>query len=247
MAPMRSDGAEGEAETAWSLVVPLKPLVRAKSRLAGAAGEEFRPRLALAFALDTVTAALACANVRDVVVVTDDPLAGGRLAGLGARVVPDTPARGLNAALAHGAGAVRARRPGAALAALNADLPALRPAELELVLHSASQFPRAFLADAADIGTTLLTATSGAELEPAFGGASRARHLASGARELTAHRAPSVRRDVDTAEDLRAALALGVGPHTALQAPRLAGGAAGDGPAGEPGRLRPPQVRASGG
>ncbi|WP_329146012.1 2-phospho-L-lactate guanylyltransferase [Streptomyces sp. NBC_01456] len=247
MAPMRSDGAEGEAETAWSLVVPLKPLVRAKSRLAGAAGEEFRPRLALAFALDTVTAALACANVRDVVVVTDDPLAGERLAGLGARVVPDTPARGLNAALAHGAGAVRARRPGAALAALNADLPALRPAELELVLHSASQFPRAFLADAADIGTTLLTATSGAELEPAFGGASRARHLASGARELTAHRAPSVRRDVDTAEDLRAALALGVGPHTALQAPRLAGGAAGDGPAGEPGRLRPSQVRASGG
>ncbi|GGN50495.1 2-phospho-L-lactate guanylyltransferase [Streptomyces kronopolitis] len=246
MAPMRSDGVRGGAAAAWSLVVPLKPLVRAKSRLSGAAGEEFRPRLALAFALDTVTAALACANVRDVVVVTDDRLAGERLAHLGARVVADTPARGLNAALAHGADAVRARRPGAPLAALNADLPALRPAELELVLHSASQFPRAFLADAADIGTTLLTATSGAELEPAFGGASRARHLASGARELTAHRAPSVRRDVDTAEDLRAALALGVGPHTALQAPRLAGGAAGDGPSADPGRPRPPQVRASG-
>ncbi|MEU5212160.1 2-phospho-L-lactate guanylyltransferase [Streptomyces sp. NPDC020742] len=213
----------------WSLVVPLKPLVRAKSRLSQAAGEEFRPRLALAFALDTVTAALACENVQDVVVVTDDRLAGERLAALGARIVPDTPGAGLNAALTHGAAVVRARRPGASVAALNADLPALRPAELELVLHSASLFPRAFLADAADIGTTLLTATSGAELEPAFGGASRARHLASGAREITGPQVSSVRRDVDTGEDLRAALALGVGPHTALQAPRL-----------------PPQVTASG-
>lgn len=229
MAPMRRDGAVGAAEAAWSLVVPLKPLVRAKSRLSRAAGEEFRPRLALAFALDTVAAALACADVRDVVVVTDDQLAAEGLAALGARIVPDTPASGLNAALAHGADAVRARRPGAPVAALNADLPALRPAELELVLHSASLFPRAFLADAADIGTTLLTATSGVELEPAFGGASRARHLASGAREIRTPDAPSVRRDVDTGEDLLAALELGVGPHTALQTPAL-----------------PPQVRASG-
>ncbi|MEU8996526.1 2-phospho-L-lactate guanylyltransferase [Streptomyces caniferus] len=254
MAPMRRDGAEGEADAAWSLVVPLKPLVRAKSRLSRAAGEDVRPRLALAFALDTVTAALACKDVRDVAVVTDDRLAGERLAALGARILPDTPADGLNAALAHGARAVRARRPGAPVAALNADLPALRPAELELVLHSASQFPRAFLADASDFGTTLLTATSGVELEPAFGGPSRARHLASGAREITATGVPSVRRDVDTGEDLLAALALGVGPHTALQAPYLAAGtppAAGGAATGTDAqdgsqRRLPPQVRASG-
>ncbi|MFE6742765.1 2-phospho-L-lactate guanylyltransferase [Streptomyces tubercidicus] len=236
---MRRDGAD----VGWSLVVPLKPLVRAKSRLSRATGEEFRPRLALAFALDTVTAALACEDVRDVAVVTDDRLAAEQLAAVGARIVPDTPGRGLNAALAHGAHAVRARRPGAPVAALNADLPALRPAELELVLRSASLFPRAFLADAADIGTTLLTATSGRELEPAFGGASRARHLASGAREITGPHAPSVRRDVDTGEDLLAALALGVGPHTALQTPGL-----GPVAAVQEGskRLPPPQVRASG-
>lgn len=211
MKPMRRDGAD----VRWSLVVPLKPLVRAKSRLSGAAGEEVRPKLALAFALDTVTAALACADVADVAVVTDDPLAGGELSAVGARIVPDTPADGLNAALAHGADAVRARRPGAPLAALNADLPALRPGELARVLQYAALFPRAFLADAADIGTTLLTAASGTELAPAFGGPSRLRHLASGAREITVGRVASVRRDVDTGEDLRAALALGVGPHTA--------------------------------
>ncbi|MFG3119073.1 2-phospho-L-lactate guanylyltransferase [Streptomyces sp. NPDC048197] len=247
---MRRDGADGETAAAWSLVVPLKPLVRAKSRLAGAAGEDFRPRLALAFALDTVAAALACADVRDVVVVTDDRLAAERLAALGARIVPDTPAGGLNAALAHGAQAVRAGRPGAPVAALNADLPALRPAELARVLHSAALFPRAFLADAAYFGTTLLTASSGVELAPAFGGASRARHLASGAQEITAPDVPSVRRDVDTGEDLLAALALGVGPHTARQAPPVtwtAAGAGGAGAGAQPSGPVPPQVRASGG
>lgn len=205
----------------WSLVVPLKPLVRAKSRLSAAADASFRPRLALAFALDTVAAALACAAVRDVAVVTDDPLAGERLAGLGARIVADTPAAGLNAAIAHGARTVRERRPAAAVAAVNADLPALRPAELARVLDAAGQFPRAFLADAAEIGTTLLTAASGTELAPAFGGPSRARHLASGAREIELSDVESVRRDVDTPEDLGVALELGVGPRTARHAAAL--------------------------
>ncbi|MGD6754665.1 2-phospho-L-lactate guanylyltransferase [Streptomyces sp. BH105] len=205
----------------WTLVIPLKPLVRAKSRLAPTAGDALRPSLALAFAQDTVAAAGACAAVRDVVVVTDDSRAGRELTALGAHVVPDSPQAGLNAALAHGAAAVRSGRPAAALAALNADLPALRPSELARVLTAAAAFPRAFLPDAAGIGTTLLSAAPGAELLPAFGGASRARHTASGAAELPLEGVHSVRQDVDTGEDLRAALALGVGPHTARAAAGL--------------------------
>ncbi|WP_030566870.1 2-phospho-L-lactate guanylyltransferase [Streptomyces aureocirculatus] len=208
----------------WTLVIPLKPLERAKSRLAAAAGDGLRPALALAFAQDTVAAAVACPSVRDVVVVTDDARAGRELAALGARVVPDTPADGLNAALAHAALQVRAARPETAVAALNADLPALRPPELARVLDAAAHFTRAFLPDAAGIGTTLLTAAPGAELQPQFGGASRARHRKSGARELGAAEAgaaPSVRQDVDTGDDLRTALALGVGPHTAAAAAGL--------------------------
>ncbi|MFI1245217.1 2-phospho-L-lactate guanylyltransferase [Streptomyces anulatus] len=199
----------------WSLVVPLKPLARAKSRLARAAGEDARPRLALAFAQDTVAAALACSRVRDVVVVTDDAVAAAALSALGARIVPDAPGAGLNAALAHGARSVRALRPAAAVAALNADLPALRTGELARVLDFASAFPNAFLRDAAGIGTTFLAAVSGAEFRPAFGGPSGARHLASGAVEIALSGVDSVRRDVDTGEDLRVALALGVGSHTA--------------------------------
>ncbi|WP_208639382.1 2-phospho-L-lactate guanylyltransferase [Streptomyces bobili] len=205
----------------WSLVIPLKPLALAKSRLADTAADALRPGLALAFAVDTVTAALACTAVRDVAVVTNDELAGRELAALGARIVPDDPRAGLNAALAHAAAAVRATLPDSAVAALNADLPALRPPELARVLDAAAQFPRAFLPDAAAIGTTLLTVAPGHELLPAFGPDSRARHRASGATELRPTAVDSVRQDVDTGEDLRAALALGVGPRTAAAAARL--------------------------
>ncbi|MGW5885677.1 2-phospho-L-lactate guanylyltransferase, partial [Streptomyces koyangensis] len=66
-------------------------------------GRAARPGLALAFALDTVAGALACAAVADVVVVTDDAEAGKELSRLGARIVADAPAAGLNAALVHGA------------------------------------------------------------------------------------------------------------------------------------------------
>jgi 2-phospho-L-lactate guanylyltransferase len=210
------------APVSWSLVVPVKPLGAAKSRLAGAAGP-LRPGLALAFARDTVGAALRCPLVLDVTAVTDDPLAAEALAALGARVVPDAPRAGLNAALAHGAARVRARRPLAALAALSADLPALRPADLARVLAAATAAPgRSFLADAAVVGTTFLAAPPGLPLAPAFEGPSRARHTATGALELRLPGVDSVRRDVDTPADLRAAAALGVGPHTAALLPALA-------------------------
>jgi 2-phospho-L-lactate guanylyltransferase len=107
------------------------------------------------------------------------------------------------------------------VAALNADLPALRPPELARVLAAAAEFPRAFLADAAGIGTTLLAAAPEQELRPEFGTDSRNRHRASGARELGPAGVDSVRQDVDTGDDLRTALTLGVGPYTAAAAAGL--------------------------
>lgn len=216
----RTGGKESVTNAVWSLVVPLKPLALAKSRLAAAVGGS-RAGLALAFAQDTVAGALACASVADVVVVTDDAVAGSELSRLGARILPDSPGAGLNAALDHGARAIRAGRPGAPVAAVNADLPALRPPELLRVLDRAGAFPRAFLADAAGIGTTLLSAGPDVELAPSFGGPSRARHSASGAVEIALTDVDSVRRDVDTAADLRTALSLGVGRYTARYSARM--------------------------
>ncbi|MDL4818804.1 2-phospho-L-lactate guanylyltransferase [Actinomadura opuntiae] len=204
----------------WSLVVPVKVLARAKTRMSAAAGPH-REALALAVAADTVAAALRCPRVRDVIVVTDDPVPAAELAALGARIVPDEPDAGLNPALVHGAGRGRELSPDAGVGALSADLPALRPDELARVLDAAARAPEAFVPDAAGVGTTLYTARPGVPFSPAFGGDSRAAHRARGARELLLPGTDSVRRDVDTPDDLRAALALGTGPRTAAVAALL--------------------------
>ena len=108
------------------------------------------------------------------------------------------------------------RWPGTGLAALTADLPALSPAELATALRAAGAAPgrAAFVPDAAGVGTTLYAVPPGGEFRPLFGGASRARHAASGAAEIDLDDMAGLRRDVDTPEDLRAALALGAGPRT---------------------------------
>ncbi|WP_045702561.1 2-phospho-L-lactate guanylyltransferase [Streptomyces rubellomurinus] len=205
----------------WSVVLPLKPLATAKSRLAPYAGPH-RAGLALSFALDTVRAALATPGVARVLVVTRDATAGERLAGLGALVVSDEPGGGLNTALAHGASAARRLAPHAPLAVLSADLPALRPAELARVLGAVPADGRAFLPDSPGLGTTLLACAPGQPLSPAFGEGSRARHAAGGALELRLADVESVRRDVDTGTDLGEAAALGLGPHTSALFARLA-------------------------
>ncbi|GAA1769369.1 MULTISPECIES: 2-phospho-L-lactate guanylyltransferase [Streptomonospora] len=205
----------------WSLVVPVKGLERAKSRLSGAAGLP-RADLALAVACDTVMAAVAAERVGAVFAVTQDERAAAALEALGAAVVGGEPGTGLNPALEHGAAAAGRTHPLWGRCALSADLPALRPGELDDVLAQARGHERSFLADAPGVGTTLYAVRAGARFAPAFEGGSRRRHLAGGAAELDGSRAPSVRRDVDTAADLREAARLGVGPHTAKLLARFA-------------------------
>ncbi|GGL87028.1 hypothetical protein GCM10012279_00850 [Micromonospora yangpuensis] len=206
----------------WTVVVPVKRLAVAKSRLRGAVPAVPHATLALALATDTVRAVAGCVAVTEVVVVTDDarvtaalarqegPAGGRRPARV--RVVPDSPDAGLNAALRHGA--ATAVGP---VAGITADLPALRPAELAAALTAAHDDPpgvRRFVADAPGDGTVLLTAPAGVPLDPRFGGGSAAAHAVSGAVPLTGDW-PTLRRDVDTPTDLAAAVALGLGASTA--------------------------------
>jgi 2-phospho-L-lactate guanylyltransferase len=195
---------------AWSLVIPVKVLAEAKSRLAGPR----RAELALAMAADTVTAALAAEPVSSVIVVTDDAVVGAELRKLGAIVIADEPAAGLNPAMVFGAGYADTRWPGRGLAAMAGDLPALRPAELALALGRAAAAGEAFVPDAAGTGTTLYAAGAGAVFAPAFGPGSRDRHRAAGAVELDLPALRGLRQDVDTPDDLRLAQAIGVGPRT---------------------------------
>ncbi|MBI3687023.1 MAG: 2-phospho-L-lactate guanylyltransferase [Actinobacteria bacterium] len=203
----------------WAVVLPVKRLERAKTRLRDATGSpEDHQALALALALDTARAALACPGVVRLVVVTDDERARLPLRELGAHVVPDLPGQGLNAALAFGADQAATGTAGLAgtatgVCGLSADLPALRPEDLADALAEAGRHRRSFVADATGTGTTLLAASPGTSLDPRFGPRSRWAHLASGATELTGPWR-SLRRDVDTAEDLAHARELGVGPAT---------------------------------
>jgi 2-phospho-L-lactate guanylyltransferase len=200
----------------WGLVVPVKRLALAKTRLSSY-GDAARQELALAFALDVVAAALAATTVSDVVVVSDDPRATRALADAGARVVSDRPDAGLNPALEHGAAQLAASL---GIATVSADLPALRPADLDAALSQVPPEGRGFVVDVAGTGTTLLAAAAGVALSPAYGAGSRDVHLRSGAVELPG--APGLRLDVDTPEDLAAALGLGVGAATDAAVRRLA-------------------------
>ena len=209
----------------WCLVLPVKRLDTAKTRLTGLAAKR-RAELALAFAADTVAAALECRRVSEVLVVTSDPAAAPALAELGAGVIPDEPEAGLNPALRYGAAVAADRWPEYGIGALSADLPSLRPAELATALSAAEAHARAFLADAAGTGTTLLTARAGIPLRPEFGHGSGAAHLRSGAVSLVTvlgrDAVRSVRRDVDTPKQLYDALRAGVGGHTAAVLASLA-------------------------
>jgi len=221
--PAAADPAE---RLEWSVVIPVKLLARAKSRLTGLAGE-YRSALVLAMAADTIAVAVRAARVGAVLVVTDDPAVSAVAASLGALVLPDEPAAGLNDALRHGAAQAHATWPDRGRAGLAADVPAARPEELTAALSAAARLGTAFVPDADGTGTVLYAAAPGNEFGPRFGPRSRDQHLATGAAELGPDvlRLAGLRNDVDTMADLRQAAALGVGPRTRaiLSASDLAG------------------------
>jgi 2-phospho-L-lactate guanylyltransferase len=200
--------------TRFIVLVPVKPVAHAKSRLA-ALGDDARRSLVAAFASDTVTAALDSSAVAAVMVVTDDHRLASELRALGVHVIPDAATDDLNESLVQAAAEAQRRWPGLGLAALCADLPALDDEDLSSALEVAARHRAAFVADAAGDGTTMVAAASREDFTPRFGRGSREAHVAAGAHEIVEVDVPTLRRDVDTPADLAAALELGVGVRTA--------------------------------
>jgi 2-phospho-L-lactate guanylyltransferase len=196
---------------AWTIIIPVKQTTIAKSRLTGF-DPATRRRFAVAFAQDTVSAAVSCSHVERVVVVTSDPV-GAMLRELGADVIPDAPDAGLNAALRYAAERVRDDDHAAPIAAVSSDLPSVRAEDLNTAFDAASA-GRWFVPDADGVGTTMIAAARGEEWSPHFGPRSRAVHLALGMLELDTPGLERLRRDVDTADDLSDAYRRGVGVWT---------------------------------
>lgn len=210
MSGTQTAGAMSGADVA--LVIAVKRLTAAKTRLAPIFPASTREAVVLAMLVDTVTAALAIAPVT---VVTPDDVAADAARQLGAQVISDpTPAghrNPLNNAISAAEAELRISTPN--IAVLQGDLPALQPQELAEALAAARAYQRSFVGDRHGTGTSALFAF-GVPLQPRFGADSAAHHRHSGAIELTGAW-PGLRCDIDTPDDLLTARHLGVGSATA--------------------------------
>jgi 2-phospho-L-lactate guanylyltransferase len=214
MALMSGREDSGAATSDIGLVIAVKRLAAAKTRLAPVFSSATRENVVLAMLIDTITTALAVPALHTITVVTPDDAAADAARRLGARVLTDPTPLGhrnpLNNALTVAEAAVRRQTPN--IIALQGDLPALQPQELAEAITAARGYPRSFVGDRHGTGTSALFAF-GVALDPQFGADSAARHRHSGAIELTGAW-PGLRCDIDTPDDLLVARRLGVGAAT---------------------------------
>ena len=202
----------------WRLIVPVKGQLAAKTRLHPPDGVA-RADLAHAFALDTITAAIACMPPAHLVVVTSDELTATFVRAQGGAVIPDQ-GEGLNPAIRLGIEYVQRILGLGPTAVLLGDIPTLRPEDLVDALSACAQHQRALVPDASGTGTVLLSALSPQDLHPRFGPDSAREHARDCVRlDLDL---PALRSDVDDDQALGDAVAIGVGRHTAaaLHLPR---------------------------
>ncbi len=207
-------GTQTAAPADIGLVIAVKRLAAAKTRLAPVFSAATREAVVLAMMVDTIRAALAVPALQSVTVVTPDQVAADSARQMGAQALTDPTPDGhgdpLNNAIAAAEAVVRESTPN--IIALQGDLPALQPQELAEAIAAARSYPRSFVGDRHGTGTSALFAFD-VPLEPRFGPDSARRHQHSGAIELTGAW-PGLRCDIDTPDDLMVARRLGVGSAT---------------------------------
>ncbi|BBX48935.1 2-phospho-L-lactate guanylyltransferase [Mycobacterium cookii] len=217
---MSGSRADGHADV--GVIVAVKRLAAAKTRLAPLFSAPMRESVVLAMLVDTLTAAARVSAVRRITVVTPDDVAAAAALELGAEVFPDPTPDGdpdpLNNAINAAERAVSESV--ANIVVLQGDLPAVQTHQLDEAIAAARQNKRSFVADRIGTGTALLCAF-GTALDPRFGPNSSAQHRLSGAIELTGAW-PGLRCDIDTPDDLAVAQALGMGPATSRAVAALA-------------------------
>ena len=197
------------------LIIAVKRLTAAKTRLAPVFSARTRENVVLAMLVDTMSAAARVGSLRSISVITPDEAAAATATEVGAAVLADPTPEGHSDPLNNAITAAERALAGSFsnIVVLQGDLPALQTQELSEAIAAARHHRRSFVADRLGTGTSALFAF-GAALDPQFGPDSSARHRRSGAIELTGAW-PGLRCDVDTPADLAAARRLGVGAATA--------------------------------
>lgn len=187
-------------------VLPVKRFGAAKQRLTDALPLGTRRALAEAMVTDVLVALRRSKRIDGVLVVSGDETAAALASGYDALdTISDKSDAGHNEAAALGARAARER--GAdRLLLVPGDVPALDPAELDLLLDRPDRGPEVVIVpDRHGSGTNGLLLTGPDVIAPSFGPGSRARHAdlaANAGARCEVVELPSLALDVDSGDDL---------------------------------------------
>lgn len=190
--------------TLWA-IVPVKPLRRGKSRLAGALSEDERTDLNRSLLQNTLKTLSELKEVEEVLVISRDPHALTIARNYGARTVREDGQPELNTALKRATVVAQVYATGAVLI-LPADLPLITPEDVRALIERAGEPPAVVIApDRHGTGTNALLISPSGLIEYDFGENSFQRHCQraqeSGAR-LEIVNLPSLGLDLDLPEDL---------------------------------------------
>jgi len=188
----------------WA-IVPVKPLNRAKSRLAAKLAPEVREQLAGAMLVHTLTAIQASQSVSGILVISRDNRALVLARKHGARTVQESGTPELNPALERASQVITSWNARAALV-LPADIPLLMAEDVEeLVQQGRFHQSVVITPDRHEMGTNALFMRPPGLIPFLFGEASFARHVAAAeaiGAEVHVHRSERLMLDLDTPDDL---------------------------------------------
>ncbi len=204
----------------------MKPFDQAKSRLSGSTRDipelPTSRELSSAFLCDVITAAQGAEGVSQVLVSSSDPAVEATTTRCNAEFLPERvptiaaadPWTALNSAISDAVGFVFDSTNAERIAVVPADLACLRSDSLRSILRvAASITDPSIVTDRNGSGTTMLMMPRTHQIHSQFGPQSAAAHRQLGVVDLSATASVDVRLDVDTFDDLQAALALGLGTH----------------------------------
>ena len=187
-----------------TIIIPIKPLAVAKSRLAPVLSDDERAGLVMAMAKDVLEAVLSAESAKSPLIVSADNTILQLAEAAGCQILQDDDANGYNEAAALGV--AQAEKDGAeGILILPADLPLITAADVKLLLRSISAPCVVIAPDQDEEGSNALAIAPPTAMKTAFGTGSFQRHCEDAARlglSLEVVNSPGLALDIDTPDDL---------------------------------------------